>query len=248
MNRGFFPVAALATAGLVAMGCGGASDDDATRLLSESPSGSQTPAQAPLALDAPAQRLYFAVTNHIHVGGEVVTDLHLNAGAVVEMEVATADSSPLRFELWSAHQGGWMELLNAFDVESGFVLTTFTAPSDGVFLVHFPAPSSARDVNLHLDCNRTTGRCTADLEPGERCFTAGACAQGLACSPNDGACDPIWAGGTCVVPGDGTACEGLPTAPVCGCDQVTYANECLALASGKGMKTGGECPGAPLPH
>lgn len=247
MNRGFFPVAALAMAGLVAMGCGGAPDNDATRLLGASPNQSQAPTQAPLTVNSPAEHLFFGVTNHLHLGGDTLAVLSLNAGAVVELEVATADSSPLRFELWHAHQGGWVELLNAFDVGSGFVLTSFTAPSDGLYYVHFPAPASARDVNLHLDCNRTTGRCTADLQPGERCFQDEACSPGLACAPNDGACDPIWAGGTCVVPGDGTACEGLPVTPVCGCDHVTYANECLAVASGKGMKTGGACAATPPP-
>jgi hypothetical protein len=247
MGHCFFPAAALALAGFAAVGCGGTADDDATRLLAASPGSSQSPSQLSLSVDTPAERLYFNVTNHLHVGGDVVTKLDLNAGAVVEMEVATADSSPLRFELWDVHQGGWVELLNAFDVESGFALTTFTAPSDGVFFLHFPAPSSARDVNVHLDCNRTTGRCTADLEPGERCFTTAACSPGLACAPNDGACDPIWAGGTCVVPGDETACEGLPPAPVCGCDRVTYANECVAVASGNGMKMSGACPSTPPP-
>ena len=253
MSRGFFPGAALATAGLVAVGCGGVSDDDATRFFGASPGQSQTPTQAPLSIDTPAERVYFNVTNHLHVERDVVTKLNLNAGAVVEMEVATADSSPLRFELWDAHEGkgtqAWVELVNAFDVESGFALTTFTAPSDGVFFLHFPAPSSARDVNVHLDCARSqaTGRCTADLQPGERCFATSACSPGLACAPNDGACDPIWAGGTCVLPGDETACEGLPTTPVCGCDRVTYANECVAVASGKGMKVSGACPSTPPP-
>jgi hypothetical protein len=240
MNRGFFLAAALATAGVTALGCGGASDDDATRLLGASPA---TPTQAPVSVSSPAEHLYFGVTSHLHVGGDVLAKLNLNAGAVVEMEVATTDSSPLRFELWDAHahQGSWVELVNAFDVESGFVLTSFTAASDGTFLVHFPAPSSARDVNVHLDCNRTSGRCTADLQPGERCFEQAACSPGLACAPNDGACDPVWFGGSCVVPGDATACEGLPASPVCGCDRVTYANECLAVASGMGMKTAGAC-------
>lgn len=249
MKRLFLPVAVLALASVATMGCGGAADDDATRLLGASPGESQTPSQASVAVTASAPRLYFNVTEHLHIGGDVVAQLNLNAGAVVELEVATTDSSPLRFELWQAHAGGWMELLNAFDTQSGFVLTSFTAASDGVFLVHFPAPASARDVNVHLDCDRTSGRCTADLQPGERCFEQTACSPGLACAPNDGACDPIWAGGTCVVPGDVTACEGLPSTPVCGCDDLTYANECLAVASGKGMKTSGACvvTSAPAP-
>jgi hypothetical protein len=247
MERRIFAVTTLALASAMMAGCGGATDDDATRLLGASPGQAQSPTQAPVTVTAAAPHLYFNVTDRLHVGGDVVAQVSLNAGAVVELEVATADSSALRFELWQAHAGGWMELLNAFDAQSGFVLTSFTAASDGTFLVHFPAPASPRDVNVHLDCDRTSGRCTADLQPGERCFEQTACSPGLACAPNDGACDPIWAGGTCVVPGDQTACEGLPASPVCGCDDLTYANECTAVASGKGMKTAGACVSSPAP-
>ena len=194
-------------------------DDDAARLLAASP----TQAETSIDVTAPAEHLYFGVTNHLHVGGDVLAKMNLNAGAQVELEVATADSSPLRFELWQVHastagETPWIELLNAFDTQSGFVLTPLYAPSDGIYLVHFPAPALPRDVNLRMDCDRTTGRCTAELQPGEVCYEEAACSPGLACAPSDGACDPVWWGGTCVVPGDDTACEGLPSAPVCGCD------------------------------
>jgi hypothetical protein len=245
MSNGIFPVAALALAGVVATGCGGASGDDAARLLGASPGQSQTP----IDVTAPAEHLYFGPTNHLHIGGDVLTEVNLNAGAEVELEVATADSSPLRFELWQVHAGTPADvvLVNAFDSESGFVLTTFYAPSDGLFLVHFPAPASPRDVNLQMNCERTSGRCTAELQPGEVCYEQTACSPGLLCAPSDGACNPIWWGGTCVIPDDDTACAGLPSAPVCGCDGVTYGNECLAVASGSGMKTNGACAAAPPP-
>jgi hypothetical protein len=207
-------------------------------------------AVAPFSVKAPSEHVYFGPTNHLHVTGDVLADVTLNGGAVVELEVTTADSSPLRFELWQvrvASSPPIVQLVNAFDVDSGFVLTTFTASEDASFFLHFPAPATPKDVNLQMTCERASGRCTADLQPGERCFETSACSAGLVCAPNDGACDPVWAGGWCVLPGDTSACAGLPAAPVCGCDGITYGNECLAVASGSGMRDGGACPAPPPP-
>jgi hypothetical protein len=248
MSSGYLPVAGLVLSSVVAMGCGGATTDDAMRL----PGASSGQSETPVDVAAPAERIYFGVTNHLHVGGDVLAKMNLSAGAQIELEAATVDSSPIRFELWQVHastagESPWVELMNAFDVESGFVLTSVDAPSDGIYLVHFPAPSSPRDVNLHMDCDRTSGRCTPELQPGEVCYQQAACSPGLACAPNDGACDAIWWGGQCVVPGDDTNCAGLPSAPVCGCDGTTYGNECLAVASGNGMKTNGACAATPPP-
>jgi len=243
MNRGSFAVTGLALANLAATGCGGASRDDASRLF-ELPAG-QT--GAPVGVTSTSQPLYFGVTNHVRVAGEVLASMALEAGAKVEIEAATTDSTALRFELWQRHADGHMELYDAFDADSGFVLTSLDAPSDGTYVARFPAPASPRDVNVHLDCGRASGRCSASLQPGERCFEESACAAGLACAPSRGACDPVWWGGTCVVPGDDAACEGLPSAPVCGCDAVTYDNECRAVASGKGMKSSGACAPPPPP-
>jgi hypothetical protein len=246
MKRAIFPVAGLAVAGAVAMGCGGVPNDDATRLHS----ASVDPSGTTINLGVPAARLYFGVTNRLHVpqDRDLVTNLALSAGADIELEAATTDSSPLRFEIWQLHADKHLELLNAFDQTSGFVLTRLYAPSDGLYFVHFPAPASTRDVNIHLDCDRTSGRCTSELEPGERCFDVSTCSPGLACAPNRGACDPLVQGGTCVVPADTTACDGLPSDPVCGCDGVTYGNECLAVASGRGEKAAGACPREPPPQ
>jgi hypothetical protein len=131
--------------------------------------------------------------------------------------------------------------VNAFDASAGFVLTTFSAPVDGSYLLRFPAPATPREVNLELTCQLSDGRCTSELEPGEACAQTSACAPGLLCAPSDGACAGGQAGGTCVIPGDDLACEGLPPAPVCGCDGITYGNECLAVAQGVGMRAIGPC-------
>ena len=141
-----------------------------------------------------------------------------------------------------------MELVNAFDVTSGFVLTSFESPSDGRTLLHFPAPEGARTVVVHLDCNRAGGRCAPDLQPGEPCMMGRPCAQGLACVSSAGACEATWTSGTCVLPSSGVECEDVAaTGPVCGCDGRSYGSACLAGAAGVGVASEGACAPAPPP-
>jgi hypothetical protein len=248
MIRATLYVAALAFAGFAAVGCGGAPDDDAARLLP----ASQTADQTRIDLTAPAQRLYFGVTDTVHVGGDVLADVLLDVGASVQLEAATVDSSPLRFEIWLVHSGQVpvpvLELVNAFDVESGFVLTHIDDQVGDVrYILHFPAPASPRDVRLFLTCDRSFGRCTDELQPGETCLAGHVCAQGLACAPTDGECGSIGAYGTCVIPGDESSCASEPEATTCGCDGATYGSPCLAQVSGGGVRSTGACPGVTPP-
>jgi hypothetical protein len=68
------------------------------------------------------------------------------------------------------------------------------------------------------------------------CQTSATCGGGFYCAKADGDCD-----------GNGR-CESVPTscepidAPVCGCDGITYANECEANAAGVNVLREGECP------
>ena len=190
-------------------------------------------------------------------GGRILIDqLALHGTDVIfgvpgESYLAALDAlhdSPIRFELWMVHADGHAELVNAFDVESGFVLTNINDQTGDLrYIIHFPAPAVPRDVVVSMTCQRTSGRCTDDMQPGEVCFAGHTCAEGLVCAPGGTACDPIWFGGTCVVPNDDSACAEDGYDPACGCNGVTYANACLATAAGAGTRSSGACPGVKPP-
>jgi hypothetical protein len=69
--------------------------------------------------------------------------------------------------------------------------------------------------------------------------TAGRCPDGQYCSFEEGTCDD---------PDRRGVCEAIPDVcaeifdPVCGCDGVTYANECEAARAGESVDFEGECP------
>jgi len=134
--------------------------------------------------------------------------------------------------------------MNAFDVESGFVLTSFVAPSDGRTMLHFPQPGTAREVVVHMGCSRDGARCTDQMQPGETCTDAHPCAAGLLCIPSTAHCNVEWEGGTCALPAKTVTCDREETNPVCGCDGKTYANACLARVSGAGISHAAECTSA----
>jgi len=77
------------------------------------------------------------------------------------------------------------------------------------------------------DLSRCGGACASSLDcaPDEFCFiSGGACARAGECRPRPTECT--------------TDCPG-----VCGCDLMTYCNECVANAAGMTVMPGGACPG-----
>jgi len=144
MNRRKISLATTALMGVLAGGCGGTADFDA--------SGLRRASSVSIGEDTALERLYFDVTNTVAVGANTETagGFDLVAGAQVELEVVTTNGSPLRYELLRLRKDGSTELLNAFHVDSGFSLTTFYAANDGLYVVHFPQVDEAQDVVVHM--------------------------------------------------------------------------------------------------
>jgi hypothetical protein len=124
-------------------------------------------------------------------------------------------------------------LASVFVSVDGLVVAGRTA---GPWRFGIPLPPTAADV-----CALVTDRagnsvtpCTRfDLEPP--CSGSADCAPDAYCERPVGACDDA---GTCVPRPD--VCTAL-WAPVCGCDGVTYGNDCEAARAGASVRHDGEC-------
>jgi hypothetical protein len=170
-------------------------------------------------------RAYVGATNRFAVGGApVVATFDLLGGARVEVEVATLDASPVRFELWQAHVDGTATLSDPVDAPSGFALDRIEADEDARWVLVFPAATPRAQALVRMDCVGGIRGCAPELQPGESCPAGWSCDVGLACALPIGACGPLAAAGTCIIPP--VACA--EAAAVCGCDNHTYASECAA--------------------
>jgi hypothetical protein len=190
--RGIMPAACALGMAVYALGCGGKADEGN---LFESRSAT-TLGQFD---DASVVPLYFNETKHLSLGAKpMLAGMNLVAAAQVQLEVATTDSSPLRFELYRVRKDHTTELLAPVDSRSGWDLETFEASSDDLFVLWFPqVDATPRQVNVMMTCLGGAGRCAPTGQPGESCAPGFACDEGLDCILPPGDCDPWVSTGVC---------------------------------------------------
>lgn len=131
-------------------------------------------------------RTYLGTTQDLAVGDKpVVGTFDLLGGAQVEMEIATHQGQPVRFELWQVHVDGSASLISTIDSRSGFALQSLHADEDSSWMLRF-LPDVPEDVVVRIDCTGSTHGCTPFLQPGDRCPAGWQCDQGLTCvEPGD---------------------------------------------------------------
>jgi hypothetical protein len=191
-------IAAVLCAVALASGCGGTTDDG----LSSTSKAHATTLTGFGA--ATASRVYFGMTNTVAVDGRpTIATFDLTAGSLVELEIATRDSSPLVFELHRVRRDGTTELLSPVHATSGFHLAQLEASSTGTFVLFFPAADNrATNVIVHLDCKDSASRCAPARQPNESCTLVFTCDEGLVCVDANGQPPPYVGEGTCVVQPD----------------------------------------------
>jgi hypothetical protein len=125
---------------------------------------------------------------------------------------------------------------------AGCEITTSPCPA-GTVCVYPAGSSKAECASPSKTCGGSIGNTCA---AGEYCdYLGDPCPDGTTrCTGIDDGCGYIKAGapGVCrPIPSD-SICSGL-TQPVCGCDSVTYANDCARKAAGTGYSHSGACRG-----
>jgi hypothetical protein len=131
-------------------------------------------------------RTYLGATQVVAIDDSpVVGTFDLVGGAEVEIEIATREGQPVRYELWQVHVDGLASLVTTVDSRSGFALQSLHADEDSSWVLRF-LPDVPESVVVRLDCTGSTHGCTPFLQPGDSCPAGWQCDQGL----------------TCVVPGD----------------------------------------------
>lgn len=182
MKLGLFHGLAAAVCAASAVGC-----SLPTSGAGEPPAGEMT--LTSLEQGSSITRAYLGATQVVAMDRTpVVGTFDLLGGAQVEIEIASREGQPVRFELWQVHVGGWASMVTTVDSRSGFALESLHADEDSSWVLKF-LPDVPEQVVVRIDCTGSTHGCTPFAQPGDACPAGWQCDQGL----------------TCVVPGD--TCE-----------------------------------------
>ena len=118
----------------------------------------------------------------------VVGTFDLLGGAQVEIEIATREGQPVRFELWQVHVGGSASMASTIDSRSGFALQSLQADEDSSWIIKF-LPDVSEQIVVRIDCTGSTHGCTPFLQPGDACPAGWQCDQGLTCVSPGNTCE-----------------------------------------------------------
>lgn len=182
MKLGLFHGLAAVVCAASAVGCGvsasGAEDSAASQMnLTDLEQGSSV------------TRTYLGTTQVVALGDRpVVGTFDLLGGAQVEIEIATREGQPVRFELWQVHVGGWTSMVTTVDSKSGFALQSLHADQDSSWAIRF-LPDVPEQIVVRIDCTSSTHGCTPFAQPGEACPAGFQCDQGLTCVSSGATCE-----------------------------------------------------------
>ncbi|HEX8795150.1 MAG TPA: hypothetical protein VF765_29585 [Polyangiaceae bacterium] len=134
-------------------------------------------------------RTYLGTTQVLAMGDKpVVGTFDLLGGAQVEIEIATRQGQPVRFELWQVHVGGSASMVTTVDSRSGFALESLHADQDSSWAIRF-LPDVPAQIVVRIDCTGSTHGCTPFVQPGERCPAGWQCDEGLTCVSPGNTCE-----------------------------------------------------------